>query len=194
MELVTQSHIAKLAGVSRQAVSQLVAKGLLKTHGKKVDLSDPGTVAYIQNAKNSSSRMLAKHSSPASRQYQAPLEDLPDLSSIPLASLSLVDANRLKTLEQIRQYQTKTDELRKNLVPRETVRSVFSKLHMIDVNQWRTLGPSLAPVIAALVGVDDDAMIMRISTEIEAEVFKILEQCKRLQNDYLVSIKSEPMA
>lgn len=196
---LTKAAYARCAGVSRAAIQQAVNEGrLVLGNTGKLDVKQPTNAEYLadkrkgQTAKQDPKPKKTKTCAKPAKQTPEPTIDVSDLPQ-DLETLSHASANKLKTIEQIRQYQVKTDEMRKKLVPRETVRSVFSKLHMVDVNQWRTLGPSVAPDIAALIGADDDETILEISNLIEVEVFKILGQCKRLLNDYLENVKSEPI-
>lgn len=195
---MTKSEFSRYSGVARPSIYKAIDKNrLVTTKTGKLDVTNQINADFVlaHSGKTVTPPPEPKKPTKKVSKRRPPIQNAEtfDLNNLPrdLETLSASSANKLKTIEQIRQYQVKTDEMRKELVKRDTVRAVFSKLYMIDVNQWRTLGPAVAPELAAIAGTDDEETILRMANEIEKEVFKILKQCKRLLNDYLVGVKSE---
>ena len=202
MRYETKINFAKRAGISRQAVYQLIADGkLVQTSAGKLDVNNPTNKEYLSNKKTTKIMGKKTHETQAIKADKSKtdnkkpstnkdnvsiVEDREDLNTISHAS-----ANKLKTIESIRKIQIANDAARLELVSRESVKKVFSKLYQIDVNQLRTLGPNLSPDIAALIGTDDNEVMLKISDLVDKEIFVILKQIKRLLNDFLKNMKAD---
>ena len=203
MALVTQSKFAALAGVSRQAVSLAIKAGsLTKRPDGKLDTVNPVNGGYLQNR----AAILAEKTSstpagpPPPESVDTPAVDPPpetqislaDLDNIAgigdLAALSKFSVDRLKTIEQVKQLQTKVQKERGLLIERELVIKFMSQLYTIDVNEFRTLAPNVTPEIGAAAGIDDDAVLLKIEETINTAVFSILEHVKRLTDDFLTEV------
>ena len=202
MRYETKTNFAKRAGISRQAVYKLLNEGKLTVGSTgKLDVMNKTNLEYLSSKKGGLIPNSKKPKKQAIKEGKAdrkttnqPTKDnndgIVELQG-DLNTISHASANKLKTIESIRKIQIANDAARLELVSRESVKKVFSKLYQIDINQLRTLGPNLSPDIAALIGTDDNEIMLKISDLVDKEVFVILKQIKRLLNDFLKDIKSE---
>ena len=190
MTLLSVRDYAWRVGRTPQMIHSYIRDGGIKptlsekNGNKKIDPEDPVNLQFEE---------FCKHMDSA--QSGVPLEDdiLEDLDldamsengGIRLSAVSKADLDRLKTIEQIRLQKQKTAQARGELVTRVSVQKVFSKLFMIHVNQLRTLDQGLAPVLASVFGNDDPELTVKAGVVVNAEIFKILMQIKRLFNDWL---------
>lgn len=198
MRYETKINFAKRAGISRQAVYQLIRDGkLVQTTKGKLDVNNPTNKEYLSNKKHGIKKpetkaIKADKAKPEDKKPSTNQDDQPkDYNPEDLNTISHTSANKLKTIEGIRKIQIANDTARLELVSRDSVKMILSKLYQIDVNQWRTLGPNLSPEIAAIVGTDDNETMLKISDAIDKEAFTILKQVKRILNDFLKDIKSD---
>jgi len=178
MDKITQSEFARRAGMSRQAVSNAIKRGTIKKSGLKIDIDDPMNRLYLAESRAGRTQKHTPHAQLTDKKLPIPGED--DLTVQDQLTL-----NQMKTIEDIRQKRVKTDKDRGVLIPRETVKKLFSRLYQIDVNQWRTLGMNVAPEVAAVIGSDKSGDILKINEIIEDEVFKILKQVKKEIKEYV---------
>ena len=201
MKLVSKAEFARLAGVSTPAISKAIKDERIVIFGKgrlaKIDALHPINLQYINSIEDHPTAGGKKSSSVPNKPGPAPLppievEDLTKLlDSDNLGALSKQSADRLKTIAQIKQIQINTEKLRNDLIPRVLVQRIISRLYTIDVNEFRTLGPNLAPEIAALASIDDSETIIKIEAIVEKEVYNILRHVKRLMDDFLKSVGAE---
>jgi hypothetical protein len=105
-------------------------------------------------------------------------------------AVTQANVNALKAMEQIEQIRLKTQKERQQLVERELIKRVFSKIYTIEVNELRIIGDTLAPEIASYFNSDDSEAILKTNQRIESEVYKALNHIKRLIADYLKSVGS----
>jgi hypothetical protein len=195
MALVSQSKFATLAGVTRQSISSAIKNGsLTKRPDGKLDTNNPVNSGYLQlRAEKTKPRPTPPppDTKPDEGVDTSPvthvsLEDLANIANIEsLEAFSKSSIDRLKTIEQVKQLQTKVMKERGLLIDRALVKKVFSQIYTIDVNEFRTLAPNAAPEIGAAVGVDDDATLLQIEEIINSGVFSILEHVKRIIDDFL---------
>jgi len=108
-----------------------------------------------------------------------------------VGALSRATTDKLKTIEQIHALRIKTDKERQELIDRDLVRRLFSKMYLIDTNELKTLADKLPADIAGLAGIDDQKVIMEIGERIEREVYRSLAHIKRLINDLFEEIGAE---
>lgn len=202
MRYETKINFAKRAKVSRQAIYNLLRDGkLVANNSGKLDVNNKTNKDYLSSKNEGKSpgnktnkNKSIKESKVKNEQEKETNKTTPkdlDYSPDDLNTLSHTSVNKLKTIEQIRKIQVDTDEKRQVLIPRKEVQKLFSKLYMVDVNQWRTMGPSLSPEIASIIGTDDNEIMLEISNLIDKEVFIILKQIKRIINDFLKEQKAE---
>lgn len=204
-QYVSQSGFAKLAGVSRQAITQAVKEGRLESCKLGIDPEHPTNRHYLAtsraNAHRNTDRGSQQKRKSAPKSVRGKKVDITALTGgligteldDYLSALSKPSTDRLKVVEQIKALRLKTDERRLTHVPRETVRRVFSRIYMVDTNEFRTLPDKLASEVASICGIDDDEKVFEIKEIIELNVFKVLNHVKRLINDFLEEIRDEPL-
>ena len=159
MHLITRKELAALVAISGPAITKAVKAGRVRLVGTgqnaRVDITDPVNVEFV----NGYNDRVRKEPTPSGVKSQkipdstkgSPLppptdEDLVDVVNAGnIGALSKASADRLKVISQIQQIQVKTAQQRGELIDRALVQRVISKLYTIDVNEFRTLGPNLAP-------------------------------------------------
>ncbi len=198
MAIVAKAKFAKLSTVNKSSITRAIAAGslVIRPDGN-LDTDNPVNQDYIRrcNDKKAQPEPTPK-ASPKNNttQNNKTVSDL-DISTDSLAidvlkALSKSSIDKLKVIEQINQIRVKTKKDRLELVERKLVEKVFSKLYMVDVNMWRTLGANLSPEIASIAKIDDNEIILKVGEIIEKEVFVILQHVKRTMNDFLVEIEA----
>lgn len=201
MKLYTKAEFSRVAGVSTASIAKAIKTGRVKVFGEgrsaRVDALDPVNMMYINGIEDHPTAGGKKRGAVPDKPTPPPPaptqpEDLTELlGSGGKKVLSKQSADRVKTLAQIQQLQVKTEEMRKKLISRDLVKKVLSRLYTIDINEFRTLGPNLAPEIAAIAKIDDSETIIRIEAIVEKEVYNILRHVKRLMDDFLKSVEAE---
>ena len=213
MRWVTRYKFAAITGISKKSASNAVARGdvtFREDGGQiKVDLESPLTKQYMAKFEKKKSKKgkapAATKTKPAPKTNEteeAGQESMPDIDLDEVAGvlsahkdqLSKPMLEQLKLIEQIRGMKQKTDTARMKLIERDFVAQVFAKIYAVDVNEFRTLGANLAPVVCSIAGVDSPEISLQIEKAIEERVFKVLAHVKRIIDDFLKSIEAEPLA
>ena len=117
---------------------------------------------------------------PSGERVKAPLKGL---AAIPKAEL-----DKWHKYEQALKVQADREYTRGELIERKLVQQIFSKIYSIDKSEFCTMGAKLSPDIAAIMEVNDPAIVLRITERIDRETYKVLSHIQRLVNDYLESI------
>lgn len=206
MNLISRAKFARLAGVTKQAVSNAIKADKIKLTGAgrlaKIDLDNADNIVYLETEnreRHSPGEDVAEgETKTAGSDKPGAGEDInladylhENIAMSDLSLLSKQSAERLKIIAQIKQIQVKTEKDRGELISRELVSRFLGKMYTIDVNEFRPMGASLAPELAAIAGIDDSEKIIKIGERIEKEVFVILKHSKRLLKDFLTSLKVE---
>jgi membrane-associated HD superfamily phosphohydrolase len=199
MAIVTQAKFAKEADVNRSSINRAISAGSLVVRPDgKLDTDNPVNQDYIRrcNDKKSQKRPTPKEITKDDIEQTGEIDNDLDFSidsieDSALENLSRTSLEKIKIAENIKQTRVKTQKERLKLVDRETVQKVFSKLYMVDVNMWRTLGANLSPEIASIAKIDDNEIIIKVGEVIEKEVFVILGHVKRTMNEFLLEIEAE---
>ena len=212
MRWVTRAKFATIAGISRKSASNAVVRGdvtFVDDKGDiKIDLEAKLTKEYMAKFKKKRVKKGAGQS--AKKPESAPKDsgkeeggqnlaediDLDEVAGILSAHINILNRTmlgHLKSIEQIRAIKQKTDMARLKLIERDLVAQVFAKIYAVDVNEFRTLGASLAPVVASIAGADRPDIVLQIEQAIEKRVFKVLGHVKRIINDFLKSIEAEKL-
>ena len=206
--LFTQKDFADYCGVSKQAIGKAIKKHhLVLRQDGKLDTDNPINQDYIRkkgkeiptksttNASNSKKKPRKKvtKKTPQKQQNipvpQTPEDDENGTSNDLLKTIVTKNALDVqKTLEQVKHLQVKTSKERGELISRDIVKLAFAKLFKVDTGELRTLGAKLAPDIASIFGISDDAKILEAKEYIEEEVFVVLKHIKRIYADALKTI------
>lgn len=211
MKKISQSQFARECGLAVSQIAQVINRGDLEAtqEGRNVylDLTHPKTRAFLERYANrdfqkrkrkngngnqqngDNSCMSIDEQSALGRKLKQMLGV--DASLDDFNNLSEAFTNKLKTLGQIQDLQIRTGKVRKQLVDRDTVAKMFSKIYTIDVNEFRMLGRTLAPELASIASVDDPATVVKMTEKIDEEVFQILEHVKELLNGFLLEMELE---
>lgn len=198
MAIATKTKFAKLSMVNRSSITRaIVAGSLVVRPNGKLDTNNPVNKDYIKRC-NDKKNQLSPADKSTEKNDQKPIrctfEEAEQLSKDTedkaLGAVSVSSLNNLRAIEQISQIRMKTKKERQELIERSLVEKAFSKLYMIDVSMWRTLGANLSPEIAAITKIDDNKIIIEIEETIEKEVFVILQHIKRTMNEFLIGIEA----
>lgn len=207
---LNQTDFANKLGIKRQAVNNAVRKGQLIKHGQGraayVDMACPMTVAYIKNASvnryrgnaGGDTRTPGKPQSipgstpppkkepeqaPPSPEAQASLEAFEDKQSM----------ERRKLIEQIEKLELDNRESRKELFARKLLQSFMDKLYALHNGQLKTHGLRASSDIAAIFGIEDDALIRKACDKIDKDMLAVLKQIKREMNKFLKKVGAEKL-
>jgi len=192
----------RCGGISRQAVSSAVKRGTILAGALGIDPDIPQNRAYIESALQRKRGGKYQDAIPPAKKKPKPHAKRPggngpgkinnnnsDLSHPEL--LSRTDAERLKVVEQILNYQIKTQKERQELVERALVKRVWAKLYAVDTAELHPLGEKVAADVAALCKVDNSETTLAIKKIIDRHIFKALQHSKRLMNDFLKKVGEE---
>lgn len=221
IEYLTNNAFAVRLGISRAAVGVAVKDGRIIKTSKGINPNDPSNLYYAQNAlknkaiqKNGNSRKKLKKSTkapkkPKKQPKKKGEKELQEVVGKALAKNPNMDvdldeleqsierlpfkaqADIKKIIEQVRMLILKREEKRRELIPRDIVRRLFSEVYSIEGTEMKTLGTKIAPDIAAACGVDDPEKIIQIDERIEKEVYKIMSHVKRKIDNSLRSWGAE---
>ena len=196
-----QTKFANKLKVSRQAVNKAIKAGLIILHGTGraayIDLACPMTQAYIKNA--SVNRHRGKGTKPRTKPDKAPpkkkaLDPAPP-SPEAIASVEAFTDNqavtRRKHMEQIEALELKNKETRKELITRELVQAFMNELLAIHNGQLKTHGLRASSDMAAIFGIEDDALIRKACDKIDKDMLSVLKQIKRTMNKFLKKMGAE---
>lgn len=197
----SQTEFAKKLGIKRQAVNNAIRKGQLIKHGEGraayIDTTCPMTQAYIKNA--SVNRYRGKTTKPQGK----PATPSPQKKKIeqsppsPEAQASIAVFNdkqimdRRKLMEQIEKLEIENRESREELFSRKLLQSFMNKLFAIHSGQLKTHGLRASSDMAAIFGVEDDALIREACDKIDKDMMTVLKQIKREMNRFLKKIGAE---
>jgi len=196
----------RCGGISRQAVADAIRRGQVLRGASGIDPAIPQNQAYIQSAlvrRGGADIALSNEAGPSPAKKKPKPRVKPsdgngpskinnnngDLSHPEL--LSRTDAERLKVVEQILNYQIKTQKERQELVERALVKRVWAKLYAVDTAELHPLGEKVAADVAALCKVDNSETTLAIKKIIDRHIFKALQHSKRLMNDFLKKVGEE---
>jgi hypothetical protein len=98
---------------------------------------------------------------------------------------------RLKLEEEHEKLKLKNRATRGELIERELVQLYAHKEDEIDNGQWKTLGLKISSDVAAMLGIDDDALVRKVCDLIDKEVLSVLKLVKRERNKFLKKIGAE---
>ena len=197
----SQTEFAKKLGVKRQAVNNAVRKGLLVKHGEGraayIDLACPMTQAYIKNA--SVNRHRGKGTKPRSKPApRPPKKKATDPAPPSPEAIASADAyndkqliERRKLMEQIEKLELENRETRKQLIVRKLVQAFMDKLYAIHNGQLKTHGLRASSDVAAIFGIEDDALIRKACDKIDKDMLSVLKQIKREMNKFMKKIGAE---
>ena len=197
----SQTEFANKLGIKRQAVNNAIRKSLLVKHGKGraayIDMECPMTQAYIKNA--SVNRHRGKVTKPQGKPAPAPPKDKA-IDPAPPSPEAIASANafedkvlveRRKLMEQIEKLELDNRETRKELIPRKLTQAFMDKLYAIHNGQLKTHGLRASSDVAAIFGIEDDALIRKACDKIDKDMLSVLKQIKREMNAFLKKIGAE---
>lgn len=161
MNPITQTKLAQLAGVSKQAVSKVALAGRLTkcmVNGKeKIDLDGALTQEYIKFQQQSQEERdieKALHDEEIGKAFAAIREKPHTTRSIPSEPTEYIRGERelkKKKLEaQIEEIKIKNQQKRGALIPKNLVVRIFNKIYAIDEDMLKPIGVDISPKISAI--------------------------------------------
>jgi len=185
MVLVSKSEFARTVGVAPSSINKAIKNGRLRVVGEgrkaKINLEDELTREYqkadseqrrtsgTQKTKKKTINTKAPPPQERERQYIIPDSNV---------SKHQADTDRIKA--QTALTHIKIAEQMKILILREKVDKNFGNMASILLNHFHPLGTRLAPILAGLCGVTDQEIVLKIEKTINKEVFRGLEEFKRV--------------
>lgn len=211
-------ELARQLGISRQAVDQAMRKGhLVRRPDCRYDLANPVNQDYVRAATDRR-RIKQLRESPrpgviGERERglnQAEKLGTPEeitkilgalkrdgkikINDFQFEGLSRPEAERLKIIEELEDKRIKNQRARQELLDRTLVSRVFQQLYQIDINGFRGLPASVAPLIAAVLQLEEQQAITKIEEIVSQEVFKVLDRVRDVLNKFLLDLKQEPLS
>ena len=108
----------------------------------------------------------------------------PELSEVKLA------AERARAAK----LEIANDKARGDLINRALVARVMGKIYAIHQSNFLSIGPTLAGIIAAELKIKTDVERLKIEELVTKDTYQALSAIKREINDFLISLKSDPIA
>lgn len=184
--------------ITRQRVNQLVNRGdLLRGADKKIDTEHPVNAAWlksregIEHQPKPTNTKRAAGAAPPPPPPPASLDSLEDvldnLQNLDFDKLTKASVDKIKAIESAMKTRVEREEKRKLLINRSLVRSVFSRLYQIEVNETQQLGAAIASEIAGMLGEEDPEKVLLVEKAISDKVMRTRQHIKRVMNDALVA-------
>lgn len=184
---MNKSRFAAYAGVTKAAITKAVRDGRINIVDDDIDPDHPSNVDYVDMTRARKGLKpllrLTKDDLRPKKNYES-VDEKENLDRIDTAT-----ATKLKLIEQIKHTNIKNLEMRRKLISRELVETVFNKLYLVDQNELKPIGQKIAPDIAAIFGSSDRDKILKAGDLIESEIYKSLKHIKRILDDFLKSTK-----
>jgi hypothetical protein len=193
---LSRHQAATDCGVTRTAVIKWISTGALKvTADDKIDAHDP---AYIYCREQAAARKAGRMPTTLPPDVPVPSAEISQSKRAkagPPSPRQLVfdskqDADIAKIREQITALQLKNEQLRDELVPRDTVKRVFSEIYSVESTELMSLGDRISPEIAAMAAVEKPETVIAIGQLIKSEVSRSLTHVDGLIDRFLASLDS----
>lgn len=209
MKKVTQTELAALCGVTRQAISDALKHGRLRKMGEArnagIDLHDYLTTQYMKkNDQRTSSVKKKEVKAQKEGSFDEDLKDIVENKEI-LRKKYLAESNQSddkggnnyyaesdKTTVEVDKIKMQTQKLEIEvaekmniLIDRERVRNAFNKMSSVMYNYFHTLGDRMAPVAAGICGCNDKDAIFKVKSQLDLEIMRGLKEFKRISEGEL---------
>ena len=181
--------LADIKGVSKQAVSKAVQRGLLISKKKggsvQIDLDHKLTKLYLKNISRQEIEQKHKQLQAASkiegkRKYTKKVKS--EAEKYAEERANNLEAKRLAELDKINAVTNKINieiaERTKNLIPKDLCDSVFQRMSSVMVNYFMTLGERLAPEVTGICKINDSKKMIAVKERIDEEVERCIKQFK----------------
>lgn len=201
-QVYKKAAFARLAGVSRSAVTQAVATGFIICDDGLIDITHPKNASYLAQNRHKRPRLYEPEPEPEPETIEPEVEakkvdePSPKKSSKPqpqkkirrprgydpstdVENLTKEAADIKRITAQTLNYRLKYAERLKQLVLKTDVDRVFQNIYSIAINHFLVLGDRLAPVLASICGATDQKIIIEMKNYIDKEVTRALNELKR---------------
>ena len=170
MNLIPQSKFKDLAGITKQAVSQLVKNGTVTAVKKgrypQIDLDGALTQQYLAEKQSS------QQDQTADGVQTQPATGFNDKRSFEIQKIQ----------EQTEEIRIKNSIKRGDLVEKKLIKKVFDRLYSIDQQQLKPLGVNVSPKISAVYNIGNTEKTLQIlelikkqeDPELKSEIGRIL--------------------
>ncbi len=207
-QIYKQASFARLAGVSRAAVSKAAQRGVLVCDNGLIDITHPKNASYLAQNRHKRPKLAEPEPEPQQETIEPEIEvkkvdeSLPEKPqkvqlqkkirrprgydpSTDVENLTKEAADIKRINAQTANYQLKYAERLKLLVLRTDVDRVFQNIYSIAINYFLVLGDRLAPILASICGVTDQKVTIEMKNHIDKEVTRALDEIKRQTEDSL---------
>lgn len=176
---------------AKKTVKKKVVKSEPKKKQKKPDEIKTALPPDEVKEKTSQDLIVQEPQEEEIPEYLLEMIDTGQMSMQTLLGLNKYEVDKIKSYYQIQKIKVDTGKARKELVSRKIIRTVFSKLYEIDLNQFLTLKDKLMPDISAIAGVNDEELKLQIGERMDEELWKVLDTRKYEMNKYLLKVGEE---
>jgi hypothetical protein len=194
------AEFARRCGVTRTTIFKKCNAGIVIKTERGIDPDIPTNREYIERCKmrqaendkpTSVTTPAKKKPKPRSKPKGGNGTGQDPAEQLSIEQLSRSDAERLKVIEQILNYQIKTQKERQELIERALVKRVWAKLYAVDTAELHPLGEKISADLAALFGSDDNEAKLKAKQLVDRHVFNALQHIKRLMDDFLKKVGEE---
>ena len=216
MNLVTQSALAKLANVSRQAVGEMVKKEMLPyvSQGKRkmMDLDSEEIQYYlkgnrqreqvhtelktekdvpVKSVKKTNKSNKEKNKEIAIEDPEMVLDGIPE----DLKSMSKHDLDRMKAAVTILKDRLKHDKDRQEVIDRMLIQKAFHELYQIDSEEFLQASAAISPRICQDVFETNAPEVMtKVSEILDTEFYKIQNHIRVTFDKHLKAMNLEAVS
>jgi len=195
---MTLADFARKSNVSRAAITQLIKRGRLRKNADGgIDEDDELAREYITTVKRQRRQALRKKERESPKR-EVPAKVTPKKPAVKTARERRVDnsdetegesfteAERRDKIAAANLKEQKLAITRGELLPRDQVKLILSRVYAVHRAQLKTLSERMGPEIAAVLGAEDRALV--VQSMIDEDTTKVLEQIKSDLYAYLESI------
>lgn len=183
-----------IAGVNRQNIYKAGKRGTINIKKGLIDLTDSKTINYIQAQQIKKKAIAEAEASTVEAQEEA-VKYLPEeVKSTALKNKVPSEKSKLEQArisKQNRELDLKYAKERNELLSRESVAQVFSKLYSIQTSKLHGFSHTVTPDLAVIFESTDNEKMIQTTELINNAMFVVLEEIKKAMNNYLESVKAE---
>lgn len=196
-QVYKKAEFARLAGVSRAAVTQAVRTGYIIAEDGLVDITHPKNASYLASNRSKRPKLTepedtevveeetnfeppeldAELEPPKKKRRKRKPRGYDPATDTEILTKEAADIRRINA--QTANLKLKYAERLKDLVLRKDVDRVFQNIYSVAINYFLVLGDRLSPVLASLCGISDQKIVIEMKDRIDKEVSRALDELKR---------------
>ena len=197
---MTLSELAEAARVSLPYASKCAKDGKFPFERQadgsmKIDAAHPAVVKFMIKRRDEKParppKATAEKKPKPSMPPAADAPPVPPHRPPPASQPAAVDLDDKKTEQQIEKLRLENEATRRELVPREDVRSVFLKFYGIHASILGPLSSKIGRDLAVALGHTDPESALKSEEIVDREIFEALGSIERQMQEYLLTLELE---